>query len=226
MWVETIGERVKFARDKRGLSLPDLAREVSKYVPGGSIAWQTIQDLESGKSRGTKHVLAFAKALQVRPEWLNNEEGSMDAPGSSRLREITHAPSLEPDRIPVLGTAEGGEEGWALWNGDVIDHVPRPPSLLGAPNAYACYVTGTSMEPRYHPGELIYVHPGKPVTIGSYVLVQARPRAEGEPPRAVVKRLAKRLAMKLVLEQYNPPKTIEVQTKDVVSIHRIMGSGE
>lgn len=142
----------------------------------------------------------------------------------SRLHEIVSAP--ESNRIPVLGTAEGSEEGWSLWNGDVIDHVPRPPSLIGAPNAYACYVTGTSMEPRYHPGELIYVHPGKPVMIGSYVLVQARPRTDGEPPRAVVKRLARRLAQKIILEQYNPPKTFDVQLKDVISMHRIMGSGE
>ena len=144
----------------------------------------------------------------------------------SRLREINRAPSPEPDRIPVLGTAEGGEEGWSLWNGDVVDHVARPPSLTGSPNGYACYVTGTSMEPRYHPGELIFVHPGKPVMIGSYVLVQARPRAEGEPPRAVVKRLAKRSPTKLVLEQFNPAKTFDVQLKDVISVHRIMGSGE
>lgn len=130
------------------------------------------------------------------------------------------------DKIPVLGTAEGGDEGWSLWNGDVVDHVARPPFLAGVPNAYACYVTGTSMEPRYHPGELIYVHPGKPVTIGSYVLVQARPRTEGEPPRAVVKRLAKKLAQKIVLEQFNPPRQFDIQTKDIVSMHRIMGSGE
>jgi len=82
------------------------------------------------------------------------------------------------------------------------------------------------MVPRYFPGELIYVHPGKPVTIGSFVLVQARARATGEPPRAVIKRLAKRSPTKLVLEQFNPPRSFDVQLKDVLSVHRIMGSGE
>jgi phage repressor protein C with HTH and peptisase S24 domain len=130
------------------------------------------------------------------------------------------------DKIPVMGTAEGGDNGWSLWNGDVVEFVPRPPNLIGAPNAYAVYVTGTSMEPRYHPGEILFVHPGKPVQPGAYVLVQTKPRTEGDAPRAYVKRLLRRTADKFVLEQYNPPKKIDLFARDVITIHRVMGSGE
>lgn len=131
-----------------------------------------------------------------------------------------------PDRMPVLGMAEGGEEGWNLWNGDVVDYVPRPPFLVGVPNAYAVYVTGESMAPRYLPGELLYVHPGRPPAPGDFVLVQAHPKHDGDPPRAVVKRLVRRTAQKLVLEQYNPAKPFEIATREVKSIHKILGSGE
>jgi phage repressor protein C with HTH and peptisase S24 domain len=62
--------------------------------------------------------------------------------------------------------------------------------------------------------------------VGSYVLVQVKAKHEGEPPGALVKRLARRTAQKIVLEQFNPPKTFEVPIKDVVSIHRVVGSGE
>jgi phage repressor protein C with HTH and peptisase S24 domain len=82
------------------------------------------------------------------------------------------------------------------------------------------------MEPRYHPGELIYVHPGKPVTAGSYVLVQLAPREEGAPPPALIKRLVKRTTTKLVLEQFNPAKTFEFAVKEILTIHKIVGSGE
>ena len=62
--------------------------------------------------------------------------------------------------------AQCGPDGWSLWNGDMIDIVPPPASLAGVPNAYAVYVVGASMEPRYYQGELVMIHPGKPVTAG------------------------------------------------------------
>lgn len=130
------------------------------------------------------------------------------------------------EKLPILGTGEGGEDGSQPFNGDVIDMVPRPPTLSDARNAYGLFVSGNSMEPRYHHGELVYIHPGRPVTPGCYVLVQVHPKAEGEPPRALIKRLAKRSGPRVVLEQFNPPKTFDLQMKDVIAIHRIVGSLE
>jgi phage repressor protein C with HTH and peptisase S24 domain len=107
-----------------------------------------------------------------------------------------------------------------------VDHFDRPLSLADAPHGYATAMTGTSMEPRYHPGETVYVHPDKPVTMGSYVLVQLRTKTEGEPPQALVERLAKRTGTRIVLEQLNPAKLFDIPAKDVVFMHRIVGSGE
>jgi len=138
-------------------------------------------------------------------------------------------PSLPPginQKLPVLGMAEGGPDGSYQWNGQVIEYIDTPPYLAGAVDAYAVYVTGTSMEPRYEPGATLYIHPGKPVTTGCFVLVQLRPRADGEAPRALLKRLAKKTGTKLVLEQFSPPCTREVPLADVISIHRIVGSSE
>jgi phage repressor protein C with HTH and peptisase S24 domain len=166
----------------------------------------------------------LAELIGVAPDALRGTS----APSRSGVRApfLRLPPVSTADRIPVMGVGEGGGEGKSLWNGEVVDYVSRPPALSGAPNGYATYVIGTSMEPRYHPGELIYVHPGKPVTAGAYVLVQLKPPAEGEPPLALIKRLAKRTATRIVLEQFNPPKQIEIPARDVVSIHRIVASGE
>lgn len=136
------------------------------------------------------------------------------------------APVSTYDKIPVLGIAEGGEEGWSLWNGDIVDYVTRPPALAGATGTYAVFVTGMSMEPRYYPGEMIYIHPGRPVTIGSFVLIQTRPHNEGEPPRAIIARLEKRTTQKLVVGKLNPARQIEVAVRDLASVHRIVASGE
>lgn len=122
--------------------------------------------------------------------------------------------------------AECGPDGWSLWNGDIIDTINMPANLVGVPNAYGVYVVGDSMEPRYQEGEIVHVHPGKPVTVGAYVLVQKRPPAPGEPPQAVVKRLLRRSGTKVTLEQLNPHKTIDLKPDDIVSMHRIVGSSE
>lgn len=204
---KTLGQRVKERRLALGLSQPQLAKMV------GGITYQAIQQLERGG--GTKHLVGIARALGTTAEWLQDGDGP--APSKS----IAGRP-LEP--IQVLGMAECGPDGWSLWNGEVIDVVDRPASLRGVPNAYAVYVVGTSMEPRYHPGEVVYIHPGKPLAVGDYVLVQkSRKRAS---PAAVIKRLAKRTGTKIVLEQFNPPNLFEIKNADIVSIHRVVGSAE
>ena len=83
------------------------------------------------------------------------------------------------------------------------------------------------MEPRYYQGELVH-DPSRAsrVTVGAFVLVQRRPKNDGEPPLAVIKRLVKRTGTKIVLEQFNPAKTFEIKNDDIVSIHRVVGSGE
>ena len=129
------------------------------------------------------------------------------------------------DLIRVLGMGDGGD-GWEMWNGDTVAMVPRPESLRGVLNAFAVYVQGDSMEPRYYAGELLYVHPGKPVTPGSFVLVQMHPQKEGEGPRAMVKRLKRRGPTRTTLEQFNPQKTFELKNSEIKTIDRIVGSGE
>ena len=209
---KSVGDRVRERRTMLGLSQPQLAKKV------GGITYQAIQQVEAGG--GTKHLVGIARALGVTAEWLQDGHG----PAPSRAMSASRAGGSE--KLRVLGMAECGPDGWSLWNGDVIDMIDRPANLNGVPGAFAVYAVGASMEPRYYQGELIMIHPGKPLTIGAFVLVQRRPKTDGEPPRAVIKRLVKRTGTKLVLEQFNPPKTFEIRTADIVSIHRVVGSGE
>ena len=130
------------------------------------------------------------------------------------------------DKIPVYGAAQGGSEGTFPWNGEIVDYVSRPAHLAGATEAYAVYVAGSSMEPRYYAGELVHIHPGKPVTTGAFVLVQVKPESEGEAPRAFIKRLVRRTATKVTFEQFNPPKELDIKTSDIKSMHRIVGTAE
>ena len=206
--MKTAGDRVRERRQMLKLSQPQLAKKAG-------ITYQAIQQLEAGG--GSKHLVAIARALGVTAEWLADGMGPAPKGGAN--------PKALAEKLKVLGMAQCGPDGWSLWNGDVIDMVDRPASLAGVPNAYAVYVVGASMEPRYHPGEVVHIHPGRPVDVGAYVLVQRRGK-QGEPPLAVIKRLAKRTASKITLEQFNPPRTFDIKAADIVSVHRVVGSGE
>lgn len=131
-----------------------------------------------------------------------------------------------PDQLKVLGMGEGGQGGWAPLNGETVQFITRPENLKGVPGAYAVFIRGKSMEPRYHPGELAHIHPGKPVLPGAYVLVQRHNPDDETQPLAIVKRLVRRSGSKVTLEQFNPKKQFDVPAGDIVSIHRIVGSSE
>jgi len=143
-----------------------------------------------------------------------------------------------PDRprdVPILGTAECAEmefEGdnatvrsgtMRLIPTEVIDHARRPISLDGRDDVYAIYFAGDSMTPRYEPGELAYVDPRRAPAIGAYVIVQLRGEDSGEEKVVTVlaKRLVRRSATFIELEQFNPPTTFRVPKAQVAHIHRI-----
>lgn len=168
----------------------------------------------------------LGKLLRIPPSTL--EEPNVEAVLAKKPRTPRSLRPFRPgsDLIPVLGLAEGGEEGWSIWNGDTVAFVDRPPALGREAKAYALFVTGSSMIPRYYPKETIYASPSRAITIGAFVVVQLRAPKEGEAPRALVKRLAKRLSNKIVLEQFNPPRTFDISVNDIVSMHRIVGAAE
>lgn len=226
--MSTLAKRLQDTMERAGLTQAGLARKASAF--GESVSQQVVQHLTSGRNTNSKSLVPIAKALDVSVEWLMTGEGGSftvkGGPANLRSAKAAARDARDAERVPVLGMAECGPDGWSLWNGDIIDTIPRPMNLVGAPKAYAVYIVGDSMEPRYYSGELAHIHPGKPVTIGAFVLVQLRPDHDGDTPKAVVKRLIKRSATKIVLEQYNPAKKFEIKTADIVSLHRVVGSGE
>lgn len=128
--------------------------------------------------------------------------------------------------LPVLGEVVGGDDGQYDFNGTVLDYVACPPSLANVPDAYAVWIDGESMYPRFKSGELAYVHPRKPARKGDDVVVQVKPKVEDMPPRGFVKELVGYIGDKLVLKQYNPDVRIEFPRDDIVSIHVITLSGK
>jgi len=130
-------------------------------------------------------------------------------------------PPLGPRDVPVLGRSKGGDGGEFEFNGQVMGWVQRPPHLIGVLDAYASYVDGTSMYPRYKPGETVWTNPPKPFTRGDDIIVQLHPEQEGGAPRGYIKEFVRWEPKYLVVAQYNPPMEIKYEREMVISTHKI-----
>jgi phage repressor protein C with HTH and peptisase S24 domain len=126
--------------------------------------------------------------------------------------------------IPVFGQAVGGLDGEFAMNGDRLEDVFAPPSLSAVAGAYAVYVCGESMEPRYFDGEIVFVNPTKRPRRGDFVIAQIQADEHG-PKLAYVKRFVRWNAQELVLSQYNPAKEMRFAADQVVSVHLVVMGG-
>lgn len=227
---QTLGQTLRSLRERKRLSRAELAGKIGVHH-------NTIQKFENDERKlSVDWIAKLAPHLGTTvPEFL---EGGQKQSRSINPQKSDISQSLVPDLsnvyatdkwprdLPVMGIGECGPDGWSLWNGEVIQMAPRPPSLAGVPKAYAVYAVGNSMEERYYAGELIHINPSKPVEPGNFVLVQIKPAEEGVAPGALLKRLVRRSPTKVVLEQFNPPKKFEIKASDIVSMHKVVGTGE
>lgn len=225
--MKTVADRLKYAREKAGYA--DAADAIARL----GLTASTYYGHENGDRvpRSAK-LKEYAHIFNVPFVWLLE--------GGAEPKELTNALAISENAsepverqiyasaplLPVYGLATGGPTGHADFNGEVVDRIARPPMLASVNTAYAVYVSGDSMEPRYMPGETVYVHPGKPVRKGHFVVVQVAGLNDGDPPRGFVKRFVGWIDSRLVLHQYNPAGDIEFDKDDVISVHRIVLAGE
>lgn len=146
---------------------------------------------------------------------------NLSVPNATILDRVTEVGPA----IPLYGTVVGGIDGQFELNGNLLDRVRAPASLYGVKNAYAVRVAGDSMEPRYEDGETVFVDPERRPTRNDYVVAQIREQEDG-PPLAFIKKFVRWNSERLVLQQFNPPKDLEFDSRFVESVHYILRSGE
>lgn len=140
-----------------------------------------------------------------------------------RLSDDTHIlpeKSDMPEDVPILGTALGGDPGGFVMLGET-GFVRRPPRLAGRRDVFALFVQGSSMEPRYLPGELIYLEKRRPPQNLDHVVVEMKPGHDGV-QEAYLKQLVGITPTKLRLRQYSPDRVIELDRKKVLQVIRVM----
>ena len=77
------------------------------------------------------------------------------------------------------------------------------------------------MSPRFESGDLVYVHPGRPIRPGDDVVVELQSE-DGDASPCYVKRVVRRTPLRLVLKQFNPAREIVFPLELVRNVYRIL----
>jgi phage repressor protein C with HTH and peptisase S24 domain len=214
----------------------------------------TVNKLEKGRMQLTERWLVeIANALGVSPNDLLIREAPTSSDrgfdfvaetpaGERRAIEVKHragktevrtaeieAPALAsmPANVPVMGTAAGSllRGAFALNVATVVDWVRRPPGLHGAGSAYALYIEGTSMEPKFQQGDLVFVHPQRPPRIGDIVIVQCQ-IGPNEPVEASIGTLKRRTEKAVTIGKLNPVADIDLKRETVIAVHKVLSMND
>lgn len=222
-----------------------LARGITQAQAGEAIekSEAQISRIENGKSSLTEDMtVKLAAAYGTTPSGLYQPPPDGTEPTIPPAPKLAPAPvstlvpgpqvnipyrSEMPRDLPVRGTAACSSGNGAFQfetaegYGSAIDWVLRPPMLNGIPEAYALYMSGDSMEPKLAHGDLVLVHPKRPVRPGDLVVLILRD-GPNEPEYAFCKRLVRRHAGVVTVEQFNPAKTRDFPEETVIAMHRIL----
>lgn len=134
--------------------------------------------------------------------------------------------------LPLLATAMAGvwdksASGIAmteLRTGEMLDRIPRPPSLARDPSAYAITILADSMWPRFRPGRRVAISPKAPVAVGDDVLVKLKARtADGDAVLVMVGEFVRRTKESVDLRQFHPEMSFQVELADISGLEKIVG---
>lgn len=165
--VNTLAERLRWARDQRGLTQGQLAKRAG-------VSQGTIGNAESGIRDRPRELLKIARALQTSPDWLESGRGDWQA------EDVNFEEVAIKRRVPLISWVRAG-----LW-GAVEDHFhpgdadewAEAYDTRPGENAFALRVTGDSMtspipgERTFPEGTIIIVDPGKSAGPGDYVIAK------------------------------------------------------
>jgi phage repressor protein C with HTH and peptisase S24 domain len=236
MAAAAVKSRLREARERRGLTQQQLAEMAGTSQP-------QIDRLETGKRRLTiDWVVRLAPLLGVTPVDLNQVELTrvelVEGVGARALDRAVARPAPELERvlarprrgparelefspqIPIRSAARGGTGQEMFLQDGPIGYTGRPNSLRGVREAYALYMTGDSMEPRYRSGWLLHVNPFKPVVRGRDVVIHRKDSA------VLIKEFVRRDEHHTYVRQLNPQQDITFANADILETHLIVGSDQ
>lgn len=211
--------------------LKDLDKSAQRASLEATGAKDTIRKILDGTTKNPRvdTLAKIAAVLETSPEWLQGADLPPLAPmADARIALVDPLPARQdmPNDVPVMGTAAGSHTRGAfqLMPGPV-DYVRRPPALAKVKGLYSLYVEGTSMEPQYFPGDLIYVNPNKPVKAGDAVVIQCKNHQE-DGHEGTIGIYMKRNEQHVTIHKHNPNADINILRETIISMHKVLTINE
>jgi Predicted transcriptional regulator len=218
-----IGEAIRLARKQRGKVMRNIAEHLGTDVAA-------VGNWESGRNMpSTSNLLKVAAYLNIDPSALGRGEvqfnDSDEPPGDAEFVTGAVPVAAGPMDVELMGIAVGGDDGDFTFNGEVAGYVRRPVGIAHLRNVFALHILSDSMVPRYDPGELIYVGGREPVP-GDHVVVEMFPDEGAKVGKAYVKKLVRRTASEIVVQQYNPAMEFTFNRYEVKNVWRVIPTAE
>ncbi|HZT90378.1 MAG TPA: LexA family transcriptional regulator [Stellaceae bacterium] len=212
------------ALDRIGATQADLARHL-RLAP--SAVSRMLKGERQMKLLEAVQIAAFLGVSQEEVLRHAGEAGPPNQPagparrgrprGSGRPSGAPALPRPRDDTMPIRSAARGGIDQEMFLEDGPIGYTPRPANLGEVRGAYAIYMVGDSMSPRYEPGWLLHVNPFKPPTRGRDVVIYKKNKA------VLIKQFVGWEGESLVLRQLNPPETLQIPRTEVVECHLVVG---
>lgn len=155
-----------------------MAREPSElgYAGGMADIYDIRSKIEAEMTAKGFSRRSLSKAADLSPTAIRDLLERTLNPGIDTLRKVAEALEMPVDaltgagiRVPVLGrVGAGGNILFAAYEGESeLESVPRPPLVAG--RLMALEVVGSSMLPKYDPGDMIYVRRDHDGILPSYL---------------------------------------------------------
>lgn len=218
--IDTLGSLIRSARKQRGLVMRQVAEAVGVSVQAVGQWERGENDLTMDNLRAVAAFLKFDLDMATRGELrlLDTEADPLNE--VERVTDVGH-PNFGPKDVPVNGTAWGGDDADFEMNGQIVDYVRRPPGIAHLKGVFALHVLGTSMVPRFEPGDLLYCGGRDPVP-GDDIVIELHPTEQALAGKGYIKRFIRRDRGKVVVRQYNPAKDLSFDAASIKRVHRVI----
>jgi transcriptional regulator with XRE-family HTH domain len=205
-----LSSRLRQARRRKRMTQLDLAKALE-------VSQSAVAQWESGRSFPSEDVVPrLRKLLEID---ISPEEGRRK-PGS---REFLAGLQQRP-LLPIIGRPVREDPELVLLDGRDYGQTPAPPQLEAVPNATTVYARGHAMEPRYFPGELVYLHPDKAPNPGDFVFVTFK--APGfAAPVGYIRQFLGADSTHIRLRTLNPRDDQLLPREGLIGLETIVGSG-
>jgi transcriptional regulator with XRE-family HTH domain len=199
--------RFRDARRRKKLTQASVAKALK-------ISQSAVAQWESGRSYPSADLAAKIEKLIGVPAAASDRD----------LQGHGKEPFDKRPRLPIIGSPVPGDDERIIVDGEAHGEIPAPPQLEAVAGAKAVYVRGRSMEPRYYPGEVVYLHPSRAPNPGDFVFVTIREKGF---PAAIgyIRQYLGQDLIHLKLRTLNPKTEVIIACDEVVGVASIVGSG-